>query len=1046
MNAKARLVFVACLILSITPAVSAQVSRGTVLGTVQDASSAVIPGVTVNVINEGTNLTRTVITDETGTYTVELLPVGQYRVEAELAGFKKEVRTGIELHVDQKARVDLQLTVGNVSEVIEVNEAAPLVQTEDASLSQTMDNRKIVELPLNGRDIAQLAYLIPGAFAPRLGSSLGGRGGFTIAGQIEDSNQLMLDGVNNNGGGTHEIAARVNVDAIQEFKIQTNTYGAQYGRFAGAQVDAVTKSGTNALHGNVYWFHRNDNLDARNFFDPWPLEKKPEFRRHQYGATAGGPIKTDKTFFFGGYQGQRQHKILTRTGTLPLSEFWTGDFSRAGRTITDPLTRQPFPNNRIPAQRLNATALKLREFYPAPTNTALAVQNYTAFQPAPDNYHLINGRIDHTFSSGHTIFGSYSHYRNELIEYPIAGNPVIPDFAVDGKIYSQLFSLSDVITLTPTTVNEFRAGFNRLVRVRDPFTYKGRYVNQELGLHGVIADRFPITRGVPFFNITGIERIGDNTNIPQHNFNQAYTIVDNLSFQRGSHAIKTGFDWYRKGQNTNFTTNQRGRFDFNGMFTGFGFADFILGLPSQTSRNIPGDCSNCGIDHHPYIDSLNIYFQNDWKVNPRLTLNLGVRYELNFPLTEKHNKLRSFVPETGAVRTATKDAPLHDLDKNNFAPRLGLAWRPFGGTKTVVRGGFGVFYGVDDVCNCDFYSIMPPNFQNQTFTAELANPISLSNPFPVDRTRTALALTGLPRDYRTYYYSNWSFGVQREIGGNMVVETVYEGKKGTGLYVSRNVNQAAPGAGSLVSRRPYPQWENINYLESVGNSIYHAGMIKAEKRFSQGLSFLSSYTFGKMIDDTASPQIQNNRRLERALSDFHNTHRFTASSVFELPVGAGRRFLSSVSGAGGKLLSGWEVSSILIARSGQPLTPSVTTDRSGTGNFRDRPNVVGDWRISAPTVQRWFNTAAFALPALGTFGNAGRNSLIGPGMWNFDFSLIKNTKLDESRSVQFRAEFFNAFNHPTFVQPNAQANSTSFGRIFSAELPREIQFGMKFLF
>src|SRR5262245_3909206 len=350
------------LTLILTTSAWSQVSRGTILGTVKDPSGGVIPGVSVTIVNEGTNLSRSLITDETGSFNAELLPVGKYRVEAELAGFRKEVRTGIELHIDQKARADMTLQVGDVAEVVQVDAAAPLVQTEDASLASTMDNRKIIELPLNGRDIAQLAYLIPGAFAPRQGSSLGGRGGFSIAGQTENTNQLMLDGVNNNGGGTHEISARVNVDAIQEFKIQTNTYGAQYGRFAGAQVDAVTKSGTNDYHGNLYYFHRNDNLDARNAFDPWPLEKKPEFKRHQYGATIGGPIQKNKTFFCAGYQGQRQYKLNTKTGTLPLSDYWDGDFSRSGRTITDPVTKLPFPGNRIPANRISSQALQYRQF------------------------------------------------------------------------------------------------------------------------------------------------------------------------------------------------------------------------------------------------------------------------------------------------------------------------------------------------------------------------------------------------------------------------------------------------------------------------------------------------------------------------------------------------------------------------------------------------------------------------------------------------------------------------------------------------------------
>lgn len=1024
-----------------------QVSRGTILGTVKDPTGAVIPGVSVVILNEGTGLTRSLITDESGSYAAELLPVGNYRVEAELSGFSKEVRTGLELHVDQKARVDLTLRIGEVTQVVEVNEAAPLVQTEDASLASTMDNRKIVELPLNGRDMAQLAYLIPGAFAPRQGSSLGGRGGFSIAGQTESTNQIMLDGVNNNGGGTHEISARVNVDAIQEFKIQTNTYGAQYGRFAGAQVDAVTKSGTNEFHGNIYYFHRNDNLDARNFFDPWPLETKPEFKRHQYGATLGGPIVQNRTFFFAGYQGQRQFKLNTKTGTLPLPEYWDGDFSRIGRTIIDPVSRQPFANNRIPRERISPQALQYRQFYPLATNPTTPVQNYTALQPSPDNYHLMNGRLDHSLSSNHSFFASYTNYRNDLIEYPIAGNPTIPEFAVDGHIYSQLFALSDVYLISQTVLNEFRLGFNRLIRVRDPLTYKGRYANQELGITGTIADRFPLTRGVPYIDITGIERIGDNTNIPQHNYNQAYTIVNTLSIQRGTHALKVGIDYYKKGQNTIFITNPRGRLNFSGASTGYGFADFLLGLPSRTERNIPGDCERCGIDFHLFATSVNAFIQDDWKVNGKLTLNLGLRYELNWPLQEKYNKLYSFDPATAQLRRADRlKDPLYKFDKNNFAPRIGIAYRPFDDTKTVVRGGFGVFYGVDSLCNCSYYSINPPNFFNQAYTPDATTALTLADPFPAARANTALSIFGSPREYPNYYYTNWSFSLQRELPGNFVIETIYEGKKGMNLYQSRNLNQAVPGPGSLASRRPYSQWETITYQEAVGQSNYHGGTLKVEKRFSHGLSMLSSYTYGKMLDNAGNPQNSYNVKEERGPSDFHNTHRYTASSVFELPVGTGRRFLTGIDGVGRFLLSGWEMSGIFIARSGQPFTPIYTNDNSGTGQFRDRPNLIGNPQLENPTPQGWFNVAAFANPGAGRFGNAGKGSLLGPGMWNADISLMKNTPWGENRNVQFRAEFFNALNHTNFDAPNVQANSANFGRIFSAQDSRQIQLGLKVIY
>jgi len=1036
----------------------AQVARGTILGTIHDDSGAVIPGVAVTVISTATNQTRSLVTDETGSYTADFLPVGTYRVEAELPGFKKEIRGPIELHVDQKARLDLTMQVGSVQEVVQVNAAAPLVQTEDASMASTMDHLKVVELPINGRDFATLAYLIPGASAPRSGSSLGGRGGFTIAGEAESANQLMLDGVNNNGGGTHEISARVNIDAIQEFKVQTNTYGAQYGRFPGAQVDAVTKTGTNNFHGNLYYFGRNSALDARNFFDD-RTTPKPQLRRHQYGTTIGGPLQKNKTFFFFAFQGQRQFQGVTKTGTLPLPEYWSGDFSKVlpSTPIKDPSLGLPcdaskndlrgcFSGNKIPMNRISQQALQYRQFFPSATNLSATAKNYVVQQPAPDDYRLMNGRLDHTFSANHSLFGSYTYHHEDLIEYPIAGNPTIPDFAVDGHIYSQLLALSDVYTFSPKIINEFRVGFNRLIRVRDPYKYKGVDTNTPLGITGTIAGRFPVTYGVPFVSITGIERIGDNTNIPQHNYNQVYTLVDNVSIQHGNHSIKIGADYYKKGQNTIFITNPRGSLTFNGGLTGYGFADFLLGLPSQTQRNVPGDCPRCGIDFHTWITSTDAYLQDDWKASSKLTVNLGVRYELNWPFQEKYDKLRNFNIATGAL-----DAPasgthyVQNFATKNFAPRLGLAYRPGSDTKTVIRAGAGVFYGIESLCNCSFYSINPPNFYNQTFTSDPTTQVTLADPFPANRVSTSLSVFGAPKNYPTQYYTNWSLSVQREVAGDLVVETVYEGKQGNRLPLTWDPNQPTAGQGAIQPRRLYQQWSTIQYQDPVGRSIYHGGTIKVEKRMSLGLSLLSSYTFSKMIE-TTTPQDSHNIRASRGLSDYDNRHRFSASSVYQLPFGTGRRFATNVQGVSGGLISGWEINAVVQARSGQPFNPRITTDRSNTGELKDQPDLVGDWHVSNPTPDRWFNPAAFAPAAVNTFGNVGRNILIGPKLVNVDLSLIKNMRLAESKTAQFRLEFFNAFNHANLDLPNAQVNTANAGHIFNT-LPgfdaRQIQFGLK---
>ncbi|MBI4474072.1 MAG: TonB-dependent receptor, partial [Acidobacteria bacterium] len=687
-------------------------NRGAITGRVKDSTDAAIPGVAIKVINVNTGIERDTITNELGLYTVELLVVGQYRVEAELAGFKKEVRSGITLQVDQIARIDIVLAVGEVTEVVEVRGQAPLVQTEDSSLGAVIDDRKVTELPLNGRDFSNLAYIIPGAFRPIQGSALGYRGGFTVGGADESTNQFILDGINNNGTGTMEIAGRINIDALQEFKIQTSTYSAQYGRYAGAQVNAVSKSGTNELHGTGFFFHRNDNLDARNFFDPWPLENLPEFRRHQYGATLGGPIVKNKTFFFGSYQGQRQVRFLTRTGSVPLPQFFNGDLSARTATIIDPLTGNPFPNKQIPQSRIWAGARTVAQFWPTAQQVTGPTGTATSLLPEPNNFHQFSAKLDHQLNSMHSIAGSHNYFNNKLIEYEIAGNPRIPGFATDSVIVAQHTSISFISAISPTTINEFRTGQSRVRRGRFQ-EIRGRDFNAQLGILGTTADGNDLAKGVPRFNVTGFESIGDATNMPQPRVDQTFTWMDTVSFQRGAHSLKAGIDVYRQQMNLVFVTNGRGTFAFDGTQTGDAFADFLLGYPASTSRNV----SLVRLDNHPRKTSINAFFQDDWKMTPNLTLNLGVRYEVNTSLVEKYNKLSTFDRTTLQMRVATGDTPLYESDKNNFAPRLGFAWRPFGDTSFVARGGYGLFYNIDDLCFCNFRASNPPFFRTEQFLA-----------------------------------------------------------------------------------------------------------------------------------------------------------------------------------------------------------------------------------------------------------------------------------------------------------------------------------------
>jgi outer membrane receptor protein involved in Fe transport len=1041
--------------------VFSQLSSGTVLGTVSDASGALIPGVEVKVSNSATGVTRETMTNESGNYRVDQLPVGIYVVETDLSGFKKGVHSGVNVDIDARVRIDFALSPGDISEVVDVTSAAPLVQTDDSTVGQVVDERKIMTLPLNGRDFSQLAYIVPGAYAPRPGSSLGNRGGFSVAGLNENTNQFLLDGINNNGTGTMEIAARVNVDAVGEFKAQTNAYSAQYGRYAGAQVDVVTKSGTNDLHGSGFFFARNAAFDARNVFDPYPLSSLPEFHRYQYGVTIGGPIIKNKLFYFGGYQGQRQNSFQTTSPSVPLPQFWSGDLSAMPQNAVDPLTGQPFLGNIIPSNRIDPISLKFRPYWPEPVRQGLS-QNGHALLPQPDNFNQPMGKIDWNISPSHAFHGSYNYFNDTLIELPIAGNPEVAGFSTNSKIISGGLSLSEVWTISPTKVNEFRAGYGRVRRERFQQDI-AQNLSVQFGILGTTADVDPIAWGLPYVTIAGLSRIGDNTNMPQPRADQTYTVTDNLSIVRGNHALKFGGDYYLQLMNLVLISNGRGTFDFNGSRTGNPFADFLLGLPDVTQRQPPlGPLSS-----DPRRTSSDWFFQDDWKLRHNLTLNLGLRYEFTGHLREKYGKLATFDPTLNggkggmllvgnsprfdnAVATFQALYPtltivrgakqLYKDDVNNFAPRVGFAYSPL--QSTVIRAAYGVFYNIDPLCFCDYYQNPPFNL-GQRFTT--ADGITWENPWGVAK-GTGIQMSGLDQNMAEPYYQEWNFGVQHEVPGGVVLDVSYQGKKGTKLARDRDINQPLDRTTGI---RPYTNFSKITYLEYSASSIYHGLHTRIEKRTQHNQTFLLSYIFSKMIDDaSSSPQDSYNLHAERSLSSDDVRHRFSASFVAPLPFGPGQPFAADLSGISRGLFGDWELSGILRVNSGSPQTPNLSINNSGTGNTGwDRPNGGGNPVLSNPAAKAWWNPAAFSIPAKGTFGNAGRNILIGPGAETVDFSLLKKIDVREQQQLQFRFELFNALNHPNYSTPALFSNASNFGAIASTlTAARQIQFGLKYLF
>ncbi|MBI3679169.1 MAG: TonB-dependent receptor [Acidobacteria bacterium] len=1028
----------------------------TLRGLVSDPTGAVIPRAKVSVTSLEKGWTRTVETDEAGSYVFTQLAPEHYNVTVESAGFVPEERQNVILQVNEEYRIDFSLRVGATQEKIIVQAEAALIQSENANTGAVIDERKIRELPLNGREFWQLAQLSPMVLSPTQGSTLGFRGGFSVAGSPEVNNAFIMDGIDNNDQTTGQPTHRPSVDGIQEFKVLTGIYSAEYGRQSGGQIVITTKSGSNTLHGTAYYFHRNDSLDARNFFTPGAL---PDLKRHQYGGSAGGPMLRNRTFYFGTWEALRLGEGVARLRTTPTDKMWTGDLSELNRVIRDP-SGGNFPGGVIPAARLHATSLKFREYYPRPALPGV-INNYAFSGTRTQNQDQFSGRVDHRFSEKDSIYVSYqfSQRQNNEPSNSLCGDRGLPIFSCTEPERTQTGSIVHMHVFSPGLLNELRFGFNRIRTNRFQDDMALGNVVQKIGIPGLAGPEY-FNTGVPQITITGYATIGGPTNLPQGRRVTNYNLVDGVTWVRSGHTMKGGVDYKKYLFNSFFTSFGRAAFTFNGQFTGDPFADFLLGGLRQTQRQ-PGEPFN-----NIFNFSLGGYFQDDWQVSRKLTLNLGLRYEYNQPILERVNKNASYDPGTGniivadgrlmnvdsagqlvAVGTSSLGRRMWRPDRNNFAPRFGLAWRPFADNRTVIRAGYGIFYNL--IVSANGLSTMYrglPFRRSETFINQTTNVIATwANPFPSGVAGGGLNPQGMNANFPDAYIQQWSFGFERQITGSLVVDASYFGSKGTHLPLNWDINQPEPGPGAIANRRPFRQWGAANYRDAVGGSNFNALALRLEHRFSHGLSMLAAYTLSKSLDYGAPPATGGNGesgilytrnfKLERGLSEFDTRHRMITSAVYELPFARGNR-----------LLGGWEVSGIVLLQSGRPFTVTTARDISNTGG-QNRPNVAGSPRIDDPRPERWFNTAAFSdtLPAgVFAYGNAGPNLLISDGISNFDLSVFKNFRILERLSLQFRSEFFNAFNHANFGLPDANLASGTFGRVSqTSTLNRQIQFGLK---
>lgn len=1058
-----------------------QTVTGSILGTVRDASGAPAVSASVQIINEGTNAEFRTSTDNSGNYTAPVLPSGDYTVRVEMTGFRPTVVKGLTLLANRTVRQDFNLELGQVQQSVEVVADAPVVNSENATIGNVMQSRQITTLPLNGRMLDRLIRISAGvttdsASNPRVaGSSYWGGVQFNVDGAAFNDP--------GNGGGAysyrHGMATLPSVDTVAEFKLDSNNQKAEYE--GASSVTIVTRSGTNELHGSIFEFNRNKAYTARNFFAP----TNPPFNRNEFGFTAGGPVIKDRTFFFGGYEGLRERSSNTYSLQVATAAERAGDFSGL-RSIIDPLSGTPFVNNQIPANRIDSRAKALldRVQLPNSAGTGPAGTGNNLFVNVPNTFNIDRyfARIDHRFSSNDQLTGNFNSSKGD--PYFVAqAYPLGYGSWENGGFDTKVFNLTWNRNFSATVLNEARFGYLYHGSMRlgmntdfDPRT-----------LFPTLNDQLPLG-GLPNVNINNHVSIGDYGGSDR---GKQFTrqIVDNLTFITGKHTFKTGINISNfrvssppgafgllsgVAQNATF-----GRFDFTGRFSSGGttagpehaLADFLLGYPNITYRSSPSAVNLF------YNTTYAAYFQDDYRVSSRFTLSYGVRYFVQTTWKERDGAQANFDFATGQLVIPRSDLPsqaqarlaatypivtdanydIQKSDRNNFAPRVGFAFRPFNDNKTVIRGGGGFYYNMLPVFigfrQMGFSN--PPFLLSETFeSAPGTTPsLTLANPFPGAGTLSPNpAITAVETQMKNSLSIQWNFTVEREIAGNLGLRASYVGNKTSNLpFYNDGINvsrQQMPGP--LQPNRPYQPWSDINYLHYAGDSTLHQLQLEAIKRYSNGLNFQLEYSWNRSLDNTpivGGPQDPYNASGDRGNSDQVRRHIFSAAYAYELPFGPGKPFGSSAGAFSSRVIGGWSIAGITYLRTGQPFSVTFNSSVQGWRNSRANVTNVGALSRDERDINRWFDASGYSVPAQFAFGNSARNLLFGPGDIVFDMSVIKNTPITERINTQFRAEFFNLPNHANFGNPGANiSNPATLGRITSAGDPRQIQFGLKVLF
>ena len=1062
--------------------VRAQVNAtGTFSGLVTDPTGAAIGGAEVKVTNQGTGIVTTKQTAQDGYYTVPLLKPGVYTIEVGATGFASAIRKDVGLQIQQVVQGDFKLQVGNMQQEVTVEGGAPLLNTESTEVGNVLSEHSVQQLPLNGRNFSQLALLTPGTNpGPVGGIRTQGNGNETqragaevvASGSRGSFNTFMIDGLDDRDQSVGTVKVFPNLESIGEFKVQVGNYSAEFAG-GGAVVNVITRSGGNEFHGSAFEFLRNNALDARQFFDA----AKPQFQQNQFGGALGGPIRKNKTFFFGDYQGLRVHTASTSVLTEATNAMRAGNFGGVA-TIYDPgtynattNTRQQFAGNMIPANRIDPIANNMLAIFAQP-NLPGSRNNFRVNNLAVQVQDQYDIRVDQTFSERDSMFARYTHGDAD-ITFPTT--PVLINGEINPLAFAQgsatagslrlnhapsdQATVQEVHQFSPSIVNQLALGYTRFALRVVPLD-QGFNIAQRLGLQG--ANTGENAESMASLSISGYQGYS-SSNLPEIVPQNTWQLSDTISYTKGAHSLHFGASIIHNGFGFFQLGAPSGSLSFTGVYTnnpsnssgGNGFADFLLGLAASSSKS----AAPFGVPYETYTE-YGGFLQDTWRATDRLTVNLGVRYDLFTPLTERYNRQSDYLLGTGTLALAGQSgysASILDTQTHNFSPRVGLAYRA--GDKTVVRAAYGLFY-FNEVGAGGSTRL----FINNPFAAQYA--VSCGATAPCLSTSTGIPNVPSANNLPTMVYQpipnltpnvqQWNFTVERQLGASLVARVGYVGTRGTHLNLNLDENVATPGPGAVAARRPYPSVASISGWEPRGPSSYNGLQASMEKRFASGLSFLAAYTYSKSLDEGAGGNsstgesrinIQNPQNLsaDYGLSNFNYGQRFTLSSVYQAPFGKGRKFLSNAGGWTDALVGGWQISSIVTAQSGAPFSVSLSTPTANTGTFT-RPNRVCDGNLpsSKQTIDAFYDTSCFVAPPLYTFGNAGRNILIGPGLGTWDLGADKDFALTERFGLQFRSEFFNVLNRANFGLPNGSIGSAAQGTIRTVITnARQIQFALR---